>query len=91
MQTYAEIDFEIDDVEYYDTEVEVNFSFTPGDPGRYYGLPEDCYPATDDEIEIESVTFEGREIYDHLPYVTTLMLTDVCRDYVEKARQACDE
>lgn len=40
------------------TEIEltVTYTITPYDPGRTYGLPEDCYPAEGGEVEIVSVT-----------------------------------
>ncbi len=37
-----------------ETEVTITFTFTPGDPGRYYGLPENCYPAEPAEVEFDS-------------------------------------
>ena len=37
-----------------ETEVTIHFTFTPGDPGRYYGLPENCYPAEPAEVEFDS-------------------------------------
>ena len=40
-------------------EVEIRGYITEGDPGRYCGKPEDCYPAEPDEIEITSVTLDG--------------------------------
>ena len=35
-------------------EVTIRYTFTPGDPGRYYGLPENCYPAEPAEVEFDS-------------------------------------
>ena len=37
-----------------ETEVTIHFTFTPGDPGRYYGEPGDCYPAEPAEVEFDS-------------------------------------
>lgn len=34
-------------------------TFHPGDPGRYSGPPEKCYPAEPDELEFESITVGG--------------------------------
>jgi hypothetical protein len=91
MNLYKEIDFELDGECYFDEEVEVTFDFTPGDPGRYYGRPEDCYPATDDEVEIEAVLFNSKDIYDHLSYNTLRMLMQECIDYANERRQDIDE
>jgi hypothetical protein len=30
--------------------------YTPGDPGRTWGRPEDCYPGSDPEVEVEDIT-----------------------------------
>lgn len=38
-----------------DEEYRVLGYFTPGDPGRTSGPPENCYPPTDDEFEGESI------------------------------------
>ena len=35
--------------------LEVNFTVYPGDPGKYSGPPEKCYPAEDPSLEIHSV------------------------------------
>ena len=39
-----------------ETELVIHFTFTPGDPGRYSGPPENCYPAEPAEVEFDSVT-----------------------------------
>ena len=39
-----------------ETELVIYFTFTPGDPGRYSGPPENCYPAEPAEVEFDSVT-----------------------------------
>lgn len=33
----------------------VTFLFTPGDPGKLSGLPENCYPSSAPEVEITSI------------------------------------
>ena len=35
--------------------------FTPGDPGRTYGPPEDCYPPEGAEFEITGVSFKVQD------------------------------
>ena len=44
-----------------ETLVVVKYTYSPGDPGRYYGKPEDCYPAEGAEVEIQSITKENGE------------------------------
>ena len=41
---------------------EIDFVVYPGDPGRYFGYPEDCYPSTPPEIEIVAVRENGRKL-----------------------------
>jgi len=36
--------------------IEVDFNYTPADPGRYHGRPEDCYPSEPAEVEINRIT-----------------------------------
>ena len=40
-----------------DREIDVETQYYVGSPGRYYGPPEDCYPAEDCEVDIISATF----------------------------------
>jgi len=46
-----------------DNELEVTCDITGGSPGRYSGPPEDCYPAEDPDVEIESVTLNGHDFH----------------------------
>ena len=39
-----------------ETQVDVEYTATGGDPGNTYGLPEDCWPAEAPEIGIVRVT-----------------------------------
>ena len=41
-------------------ELEIVGSYSPGSPGRTYGLPENCYPPEPDEVEIEEILFNGK-------------------------------
>ena len=41
--------------------LEVEASIVWGYPAKLNALPEDCYPAEDDEVEILSVKFEGND------------------------------
>lgn len=43
-------------------EVEVRATCIKGCEGRYYGMPEDCYPAEPDEVDTVAVYFDGEEV-----------------------------
>lgn len=43
-------------------ELDVEYTFQRGTPGRLSGPPEHCYPPEPDEIEIVKVTFRGIDI-----------------------------
>ena len=49
----------IGDAEYCDVPVVVEYSYSPGAPGRLWGPPEDCYPEEPPEIDILSVKVDG--------------------------------
>ena len=38
-----------------EVEVDVEFNWSPGDPGRVWGPPEHCYPPEPPELEILSI------------------------------------
>ena len=42
-----------------DAEVKVEYEFSPGDPGRYSGPPENCYPAEPAEVTVLQVFING--------------------------------
>ena len=42
---------------------DVEFIFRPGDPGRMYGEPGDCYPPEPPEYEITSLLIENGANY----------------------------
>ena len=42
--------------------LDVEFNYTPVAAPCISGLPEDCYPAEDDEIEITGITCNGADI-----------------------------
>ena len=42
--------------------VMVRATVTPGDPGRYTGKPEDCYPAEPAEVDCIELFYEGEVI-----------------------------
>ena len=41
-------------------ELEVVGTYSPGLPGKTYGLPEDCYPPEPDEVEVEEIRLYGK-------------------------------
>jgi hypothetical protein len=47
-------------------EVVVEYDYHKGDPGRYYGAPELCYPAEPAYVEIISVMHNGVDIEQYL-------------------------
>ena len=47
-------------------EVVVEYAHHKGDPGRYYGPPEKCYPAEPAYVEIISVKHNGVDIEQYL-------------------------
>lgn len=66
----------IDGVEY-----DIDGVYIPGDPGQLYGLPENCYPPGDPEIEVLSITLNGEPV----PPALAGMLDDDARDAIEQA------
>ena len=56
-------------------EFEVTFDWIPFTPAYLGGLPEDCYPAEGNEIEIQSIVLTGQE--------NTVCTDDFDHDYVE--------
>ena len=66
-------------------ELRIGFIFTPGDPGKYSGPPENCYPAESAEWE-----FEGAERRDDgvwVPIPDTDWLAGWCRDALNGAEE----
>jgi hypothetical protein len=59
MRKYSIIaSYEPPDPDEAEVEVRITFTFRPGDPGRYSGPPEHCYPAEPAEVEFDSVEQE---------------------------------
>jgi len=51
------------------TEIEVDYAFSPGTPGRLYGRPEDCYPPEAADIDVVRawiVQEDGTEVEEEL-------------------------
>jgi hypothetical protein len=49
-----------------DTEVTVRYHFTPGEPAKLYGAPEDCYEGSPDELEITAIQLGPHNITEFL-------------------------
>ncbi len=49
-------------IDSYNFGITIEFSFYPGDPGKTYGRPEDCYPPEPAEVEIENISFRSIDI-----------------------------
>jgi hypothetical protein len=65
-----------------DTELSIEYTQTPYDPGRTYGPPEDCYPPEGGDVEIINIS---RKISDcWYPYAAT-------DDEIEKWTQEIEE
>lgn len=79
-----EVSFEIGSTE---ATARVSFNFTKGYPGRYHGLPEDCYPAEPDEWEIIDLYIHREE---H-GYVKFNELIELCEDEILQALEALSE
>lgn len=41
---------------------EADVTYFPGAPARISGPPENCYPAEDDEWELNSLTYDGEDM-----------------------------
>jgi hypothetical protein len=57
-----ELSFEHADAhgDFVETLISVDFTYTPGDPGRYYGEPGDCYPAEPCSWEYQSASWRDK-------------------------------
>ena len=76
-----------------DDEIEavVEYSFSPELPAKTYGPMDDCYPAEAAEIEIESVTFNGRDIYSSLSAETKEQIETEALEHAVNAAIDFDE
>lgn len=73
-------------------EVDVDFHWSPGDPGRLSGPPEDCYPPEPDEVEINDVTILKVTEIDEDGNETDLVLTeDVAKFWADKFEEEVAE
>ncbi len=85
MKNYSnsiEVYLEIGETEY---KCEVEYDYYPGDPGRYTGPWEDCYPATEPELAVTSVKTVGHGPNSVGFDVSCLLDNDSFLDQVETA------
>ena len=70
MKMYTEVELGEGD-EYIIYDCTVDFDYTPGDPGRYTGPWEKCYPAEPPEVIINSITDNSTniDVFDKIPDV----------------------
>ena len=67
-------------------ELEIEFDYNPGDPGRTSGPPENCYPPEGEEFEITAaIMIEGRWRLD----VTSLIVSELCDGAMEWIEEKC--
>lgn len=71
-------------------DVEVEYAYHKGDPGRYSGPPENCYPSEPAYVEIIAVMHNGVDIADTLSEQLTASIEEQITAAVE-AQQAYDE
>lgn len=61
-----------------EVEVEVEYRYNPGMPGKTYGPPEDCYPDEPAECEVEQIFLKGDATKtDIMPKMTTEQIESV--------------
>lgn len=72
--------------------VTVTFTYDPGDPGNYCGLPENGWPSEPASLEFESVMFKGVDI---LPIIDGTSMADElvekCIEYMEGCAESAAE
>jgi hypothetical protein len=56
---------------------EVEFDFTAGTKGRFYGLPENCYPAEPDEYDITSLILRDGKMFYNANFLISAMGEDI--------------
>lgn len=72
-------------------EVEVEYTYDPGERARLSGPPEDCCPETPESIEIISVMFKGTDIVDDLTEDQLSDLSEAARqDMLDRAADAAE-
>ena len=73
-----------------EVEAELTFHYTPYEPGRYYGPPEFCYPAIQEEWELERLTItEGEEVID-CTWIISVIEQDLIEQLVDKRNEAME-
>ena len=68
-------------------EVDVEFDYTPGDPGQLYGPPEDCWPPEPAEVEICDVIYDGVSVIERLCDMHIHELEAKCFEYIDELNE----
>ena len=67
----------------FEVQLEIEFDYTPGDPGNIYGPPERCWPPEPAEVEVTEVNVLSIKRYDEAGNESELELTDEAKSYWE--------
>lgn len=57
------------------------YLYHPGDPGKYSGPPETCYPSEPAEVELVDVLYEGKSVLEIIP---EKVLDTLCQQLLEE-------
>ena len=75
--------------------LDVEFNYTPGVPAYVSGLPEDCYPSEDEEIEITGITCNGADIETDDLYIMDngepVWIDTLIEDFISTSRETWEE
>lgn len=72
-------------ITWHDIDLEYEGEFTPGDPGKVSGPPENCYPPEPSEIEITKLELHGVDV---LCLLETDYRDDICELALKDAEEA---
>jgi len=71
----------------HEIEVDVEFDYTPGDPGQLYGPPENCWPPEPAEVEICDVIYIGISVIERLSDLHIDELEAKCFEYIDELNE----
>lgn len=87
MERKVWVEFELDGpgTESWDeVEVVVDFDFQRGTPAYISGPPEDCYEAVDDELTINSVLYQGKDVRPQMSEDNITRIEEQCVEAVDE-------
>jgi hypothetical protein len=76
-----------EDIEVYGIRVRVSGTYYPGDPGMYEGVPEDCWPAEPEDVELDRIELNRVDISE----VCSEHFWQACGDAALRAIKAREE